>query len=112
MPAFAHSRPDHDETLVARLAAGDVDERERTTATVQLAACPACAQLHDDLRSIMAATADLPAPRRTRDFELTEADAARLRRTGWRAARPSCCPSKRICRSAVGKRWPQYDVVK
>jgi hypothetical protein len=23
------------------------------------------------------------------------------RRTGWRAARPSCCPSRRICRSAL-----------
>lgn len=85
MAAFAHTQSDHDETLIARLAAGDVDGRERTTATAQLADCPACAQLHADLRSIMAATAGLPAPHRTRDFQLTEADAARLRRTGLRA---------------------------
>ena len=32
----------------------------------------------------MAATAGLPAPRRTRDFRLTDADAARLRQTRWR----------------------------
>jgi hypothetical protein len=49
-----------------------------------VADCPACAQLRDDLRSIMAATAALPAPRRTRDFRLTDADGAPQRRAGWR----------------------------
>jgi hypothetical protein len=84
MPAFAHTRTDHDETLIAQLAAGDLDAPDHARATAQLAACPACAQLHDDLRSIMAATAELPATHRSRDFRLTEADATRLRRTGWR----------------------------
>jgi hypothetical protein len=83
MSQLAHTRPDHDETLIARLAAGDLDEGEAVDANALVAACPACAQLHDDLRSIMAATAGLPAPRRTRDFRLTDADGARLRRTGW-----------------------------
>ncbi len=84
MPAPTHTRTDHDETLIARLAADDLDERETADARAQIAGCPACAALDADLRSIIAATAALPAPRRTRDFQLTAADAARLRRTGWR----------------------------
>jgi len=84
MPALAHLQPDHDETLVARLAADDVSGAEAASAAHLVADCPACAELHADLRSIIAATATLPAPRRTRDFRLTEADAARLQRTGWR----------------------------
>jgi hypothetical protein len=84
MPAPAHISPDHDETLIARLAATDLTDRESADARSLVASCPACAELHADLRSIMAATASLPAPRRTRDFRLTEADAARLQRTGWR----------------------------
>jgi hypothetical protein len=84
MVALAHLQPDHDETLIARLAADDVAGPEAATATQLVADCPACAQLHADLCSIIAATAALPAPRRTRDFRLTEADAARFQRTGWR----------------------------
>jgi hypothetical protein len=84
MPAPAHIRPGHDETLIARLAAADLTEREAADARMLVASCPACAELHADLRSIMAATASLPAPRRTREFRLTDADAARLRRRGWR----------------------------
>lgn len=84
MAALAHTRPDHDETLIARLAAGDLDDRETAEAIALVTACPACAQLQVDLRAIMVATAGLPAPRRTRDFRLTDADAASLRRTGWR----------------------------
>ncbi len=84
MPALAHLRPGHDETLIARLAAEDLLEPEAREARVLVASCPACAELETDLRSIMAATATLPTPRRTRDFRLTDADAARLRRTGWR----------------------------
>jgi hypothetical protein len=84
MPASTHRSDDHDETLIARLAAGDLTEAEARDARALVASCPACAQLETDLRSIIAATAGLPAPRRTRDFRLTHADAARLRRTGWR----------------------------
>ena len=84
MPRLVHTRPDHDETLIARLAAGDLAEREAVDANALVAACPACAQLRADLRSIMAATAGLPAARRTRDFRLTDADAVRLRQSGWR----------------------------
>lgn len=84
MSVPAHIRPDHDETLIARLAADDLTPDELANAEALVASCPACAELDADLRSIMAATASLPAPARTRDFQLTEADAARLRRTGWR----------------------------
>jgi hypothetical protein len=74
----------HDETSIAGLAAADLDDRETAAARSLVASCPDCAQLHADLVAIMAATAALPAPRRTRDFQLTEADAARLRPSGWR----------------------------
>ncbi len=84
MPASVHTRADHDETLIARLAADDVSTSEAAEAHKLVASCPACAELHADLRSIMAATTGLPTPKRTRDFQLTAADAARLRGTGWR----------------------------
>lgn len=86
MPYLPHTSPDHDEDLVARLAADDLsaDEREGRLARAWVAECPACAELVADLRAIAAATAALPPPRRTRDFRLTEADAARLRPAGWR----------------------------
>ena len=57
MPASVHTRPDHDETLIARLAADDVSTSEAAQAQQLVASCPACAELHADLRSIMAATA-------------------------------------------------------
>ena len=84
MPFLPHVRPDHDETLVARLAADDLATREVLVAKAQVADCPACAELLADLRSIASATARLQGPQRTRDFRLTEADAARLRPAGWR----------------------------
>ena len=88
MPYLPHTRPDHDETLIARLAVDDLasDDRDRLRATTQVAECPACAELLADLRTIATAVAALPEPRRTRDFRVTEADAARLRPTGWRGA--------------------------
>ena len=88
MPYLPHTHPDHDETLIARLAVDDLasDDRDRLRATTQVAECPACAELLADLRTIATAVAALPEPRRTRDFRLTEADAARLRPTGWRGA--------------------------
>lgn len=84
MPFLPHVRPDHDETLVARLATDDLAARELEVVRVQVDECPACAELLADLISITAATARLPGPQRTRDYRLTEADAARLRPPGWR----------------------------
>ena len=85
MQPIDHSQPGHDDTLVARLAADDLDGPEAAAARTLVAECPACATLLADLCAIMQATATLPAPRRLRDFRLTEADAARLRPAGWRA---------------------------
>jgi len=70
----------HDELLLARLYGGDVDERERATALDLMAGCSECADFFADLGAIAAATVALPTPPRPRDFSLTEADAARLRR--------------------------------
>ena len=79
-PSHSH----HDLTLVAALAADDLAGPGLTEARALVDACPDCADLHRDLRAIAAATRDLPAPARTRDFRLTEEQAARLRRGGWR----------------------------
>jgi hypothetical protein len=79
-----HLRPDHDETLVARLFADDLAGREADAARALVAECPACAALLADLRALASATTALPATRRPRDFRLTQADAARLRPGGWR----------------------------
>lgn len=84
MPTIHDAAPDHDETLIVRLAAEDLHGREADAARARVAECPTCAELLSDIRAIMVATAALPAPRRSRDFRLTETEAARLRRTGWR----------------------------
>ncbi len=86
MPYLAHTSPDHDEALIARLAADDLTagSADDRLARSWVTDCPACAELLGDLRAIVAATSALPAPRRTRDFRLTEADASRLRSRGWR----------------------------
>ena len=78
------SHADHDLVLVAAHAAGDVTPADRTIAEALLATCPDCRELAGDLRAIAAATANLPAPARTRDFTLRPQDAARLRPRGWR----------------------------
>jgi hypothetical protein len=84
MPDLPHSRPDHDSLLVVALAGDDLSGADAAAARAQVAECPGCAQLLEDVRAIAAAAAALPPPRRPRDFRLTEADAARLRPTGWR----------------------------
>lgn len=84
VPSLPHSQSDHDEYLIARLAAGELDGREAESARALVAQCIACAELLSDLVAISTATAALPAPRRTRDFRVTAGEAARLRRTGWR----------------------------
>ncbi len=81
-PSTTHA--DHDELLMAAFAAGDLRGAELAAATELVASCPGCAALATDLGLIRAAIAGLPTPRRTRDFRLTEADAARLRPAGWR----------------------------
>ena len=97
----AHVR--HDLELVARLAAGDLGSGEEVAARDLLATCDACAVLAADLRAIATATRELGSAAvraasaasalAPRDFRLTTADAARLRRGGF------------VARSAVSA-WP------
>jgi hypothetical protein len=75
----------HDRLLVAALAAGDLAATDRDHALALIRSCPACAELHDDLIAIAHATASVPPiAARPRDFQLTPADAARLRPSGLR----------------------------
>ena len=81
-PNLDHAQ--HDRTLIAGHAAGDLSDPDRSHAAALLAACRSCSQLHDDLLAIAAATRHLLAPQTpARDFRLTEAQAARLRRGNW-----------------------------
>jgi hypothetical protein len=84
MPHPPDRHDDHDTGLVAALAAGDATGADRDQATELVRTCPACAALREDLVLLAAATRALPAPRRTRDYRLSEAQAARLRPAGWR----------------------------
>ena len=74
---------DHDELLLVAFADGSLPDAERSAAAALAASCPACARLVDDVRILRTAVRALPAPARGRDFRLSEADAARLRRSGW-----------------------------
>jgi hypothetical protein len=74
----------HDELLVSAHVTGDLEGGDVARAEAQLAACAACRDLAEDLRAIRLAARQLPTPARPRSFELTQADAARLRPGGWR----------------------------
>jgi len=69
----------HDLLLIAALAAGDLDAPDRPRAEALVAGCAECSALAADLEAIARATAELPAPRRPRDFFVRPADAERLR---------------------------------
>lgn len=74
----------HDRLLIASFADRSVSDADRSLAEAQIAACDACARLHDDLTALASATRSLPTPPRPRDFTLTPEDAERLRVPGWR----------------------------
>ena len=82
-----HSTPgahdQHDLELIAGHAAGDLSDTERTRADELLRSCASCADLRRDLVAIAAATHTLPAQTATRDYRLTDAQAASLRPGGW-----------------------------
>jgi hypothetical protein len=70
----------HDELLVAQLAAGDLlDPAQRQEAQHLVTGCPACAALAADLASISRAVAWEPVPPRRRDFRFDAERAAQLR---------------------------------
>jgi predicted lipid-binding transport protein (Tim44 family) len=81
---FPAPHAEHDQLLIAALAAGDLQPADRAPAEQLVATCPDCALLVDDLRTIAVATAALPARARPRDFSIHPEDAARLGRRGWR----------------------------
>jgi hypothetical protein len=83
-PARDHSS--HDELLLARLYGGDLEGPERARVLEQVAGCDRCAAALAEFGAIAKATASMRTPSRPRDFSLSEADAARLRRVGWRRA--------------------------
>ena len=88
-----HRVPDHSPAaaaaahaaLIVALDAGDLAGRERDAAATLASSCAGCASLLADLVALRAATAALQVAPRTRDYRLTDADAARLRPSTWRS---------------------------
>src|SRR4029079_1687657 len=96
---MTHSIPaehaQHDLDLIAGHAAGDLPDVQRIRADALLESCTTCADIRRDLVAIASPTRTLPATRAPRDFQLSPAQAARLRRGGWRKSllRPFAAPS-------------------
>jgi hypothetical protein len=84
MPLVPEPHAQHDQLLVASLAAGELAGADRDYANAQIATCPDCAELHADLILIARATAALPPAVAPRDFTLSPKQAAALRPVGWR----------------------------
>jgi hypothetical protein len=85
-PTMPAEHATHDTTIVAALAARarDLDDHATESARAQVASCTACADLLADLVLLQTTLPATSTPTRPRDFRLTAADAARLRRSGWR----------------------------
>ena len=86
MPHVNELHEQHDPMLVVSLASGDLATADRDYSTAQslVAGCSDCARLHDDVLAIAAATKALPPAARTRDFQISPDQAARLRPSGVR----------------------------
>ncbi len=88
-----HRAPDHSPAaaaadhaaLIVAFDAGDLAGREQDAAAMLASTCPGCASLLVDLGVLRAATAALEVAPRTRDYRLTDADAARLRPSTWQS---------------------------
>jgi hypothetical protein len=102
MDEMHHSNPaehaQHDLDLISGHAAGDLTDTQRIRADALLHSCTSCADLRRDLVAIAAATRTLPAQTAPRDFRLTAAQAARLRRGGWLKSllRPFAAPRSSV----------------
>jgi hypothetical protein len=68
--------------LVTRLAADDAFPSEEAEARALIDSCHDCAALAADIAAIRSLTADLPTPRRPRDFRLSTEQAEKLRGSG------------------------------
>jgi hypothetical protein len=64
--------------MVTRFVAGDSFTAETAEARALIDGCHACAALADDIRVLRTVAADLPSPRRPRDFRLTAEQAEQL----------------------------------
>jgi hypothetical protein len=86
MPHVNELHVQHDQILVVSFASGDLapDDRDRAVAQSLVDSCPECARLHDDVLAIASATRALPPAVRTRDFQISPEQAARLQPGGWR----------------------------
>jgi len=86
MPHVNELHEQHDQILVVSFASGDLaaDDRDRATAQSLVESCADCARLHDDVLAIARATRALPPPVRTRDFQISPEQAAKLQPGGWR----------------------------
>ena len=99
--APGHAR--HDRLLVVRYAAGDVDGADLQQATAQVDQCADCARLAADINSLHASLAAMPAPRRTRDFRITQEQAEHLRGSAFdRFLRRLAMPKLGILRPVAG----------
>jgi hypothetical protein len=83
-PRAASAHAAHDTMLLAALADGAPTGSERAAAEALVDGCGLCAATFSDLVDLRSATQSMPTPPRPRDYQLTEADAARLRPAGWR----------------------------
>jgi hypothetical protein len=96
-----HAR--HDRLIVTRYAGDDAYPTEVEEAREMVGTCTECARLADDIRLLMAATSELPAPRRPRDFRLTPEQAESLRGSFLeRLLRPLATPRLAILRPVAG----------
>ncbi len=82
--AATAAHPSHDPALVSASIDGALDAADQPVVAGWLATCAACAQLRDDLLAIVAAHRALPTPPRQADYQLSQSDAARVGRMGWR----------------------------
>jgi hypothetical protein len=84
LPPIDAAHEQHDELLIAQLAAGDpLAPPERQMAERLIVSCPACAELAADLRTISTAVAREPVPPRRRDFHIDPVRARELRGSRW-----------------------------
>ena len=86
MPHVNELHEQHDQILVVSFASGDLapDDRDRAVAQSLVDSCAECAKLHDDVLAIARATQALPPAVRTRDFQISPEQAAKLQPGGWR----------------------------
>ena len=86
MPHVNELHEQHDQILVVSFASGDLapDDRDRAVAQSLVDSCADCARLHDDVLAIARATRALPPAVRTRDFQISPEQAAKLQPGGWR----------------------------